>query len=566
MENPESIVGAVGWMIGGLGIFLFGIHMLSQGVRDVAGQRLRRLIAQVTRFPPIALLVGALLTGLMQSSSAFSVMIVSFVQAGLLTFRQSIALILGSAIGSTVTAQLLANVLDTNILESVSLPLAGAGLLMVLFAHRRRTVCMGRVIFGFGAVFLGFIFMRGAVSHWQDTVVRDAFTHFSEPGWRPMSLGMLAGLAATAIVQSSGATIGILQNLASEGVVPSLAVAIPIVIGCQVGTAITAVLASIGASADAKRVAGVNVLYRLLGGAVALAVLPLSVRLIPLTATELHIQIANFHTMQSILIAFLFLPFAGALAWLLQHLLRGGERVSAAPQFLDYTGESDLIDRTQQACQELMRLLGLVSTMPLRAVESLFELDESAQRRVLQDEETVDVLDETLHDFLVALEQDVLAEDVSREELFESVRVTGIHLMQALHHCERVADHAENIVELAGFEKPLIKQVHVTTGETLLDLAARAGAFANQVAQCIEHGAEDALIRIAIERSAFRMDCRQLLQELHQQVRQAGQAPIIAMIAEEIVVNMESSVNHLRKAANAYYGRPMQPTHLDAEE
>ena len=164
MEFPVTVLGAVGWLIGGLGVFLFGIHMLSVGVRDASGEGMRRMIAGVTRFPPVGLLVGALLTGLMQSSSAFSVMVVSFVQAGLLTFRQSIPLILGSAIGSTVTAQLLAKVMGTSILESFSLPLAGVGLLMVLFANRRRTVQVGKILFGFGAVFLGFIFMQGAVA------------------------------------------------------------------------------------------------------------------------------------------------------------------------------------------------------------------------------------------------------------------------------------------------------------------------------------------------------------------------------------------------------------------
>ncbi len=568
MDVPQTVLGAMGWMIGGLGIFLFGIHMLSVGVRDLAGEGMRRGVAWITRFPPLGLLVGAVLTGLMQSSSAFSVMVVSFVQAGLLTFRQSIPLILGSAIGSTVTAQLLAQVLDTNVLEMSSLPMVGMGLLMVLFAQRSRTARLGKVLFGFGAVFLGFVFMRGAVSHWQETAVREAFARFAEPGWSSMGLGLLTGVVATAIVQSSGATIGILQGLAAEGVVPTLAVAIPLVIGCQVGTAITAILASIGTSVDARRVAGVNVLYRVLGGLVGLAAMPLFLRWIPLTASAPHIQIANFHTIQSIGMALLFLPLSAFLAWLLERLMKGGERLTAAPEYLDYSGRSSLDERIGQAHKELLRLLGVAATMPLRAVEGLLKNDEGESRRVLQDEETVDALEGTLGDFLVALERDARLQAYSGEgvEVIEDVRVVGIHLMRSLHHIERVADHAENIAELGVYDRPFIQQAGEAAGEKLLDLAIRAGRIATQVACCLEDGKSAALFEIANARVEFREACRELVESLHIDIRQGGQEPIVALIVEEVVVNLESSVNHLRKAANAYFGRPMQPTQLSPEE
>jgi phosphate:Na+ symporter len=569
MEFPESVLGAVGWLVGGLGIFLFGIHMLSVGVRDAAGEGMRRVIAQVTRFPPVGLLVGAFLTMLMQSSSAFSVMTVSFVQAGLVTFRQSIPLILGSAIGSTATAQLLSKVVGTNVLESFSLPMVGVGLLMLLFGHRRRTVQGGKILFGFGAVFLGFIFMQGAVAHWQETVVSDAFSHFAKPGILPMVLGLLTGLVVTAIVQSSGATIGILQGLAAAGVVPGLAVAIPIVIGCQVGTAITGVIAAIGTSADAKRVAGLNVVYRLLGGALALAAMPLFLRWVPLTAQDTHAQIANFHTIQSIVIALLFLPLARPLAGLLKWMIRDGGQVSAAPENLDYTGRSTLVERGQQARLELMRLLGVVSTMPQRAVESLLQNDEGERRRVLQEEETVDALDETLRDFLIALERDALAADgglVGTGTLPDGMRVAGIHTLQALHHVERVADHAENIAELRRFDRPFIEEAGEAAGEELLEFATRVGRLATQVARCLEDGRESDLVAIATYRAAFRRECAHRIAALHLEVSNADQQPVVALIVEEIVVNLESSANHLRKAANAYFGRPMQPTHLDAEE
>jgi phosphate:Na+ symporter len=552
MEQPTTILGAVAWMLGGLGIFLYAIHVLSRAMRAIAGQNLRRWISHATRHPPLGLAVGAVLTGLLQSSSAFTVMVVSFVDAGLVTFAQSISLVLGSAIGSTATAQLLAKLLNAegNPIDAVALPVMGFGLLMMLFAKRERSRKVGAIFFGFAAIFFGFILMKGAVDHWQATTIRDWLASFDTASIGSMALAVLVGAVATAIVQSSGATIGIIIGLANEGVLPSFAVALPLVVGCQIGTTITAVLAAIGTTASAKRVAALNVLFRILGGGIALCCMQLYTRYIGLTSTEMGTQIANFHTIHSVIMAVVFLPFAPLLAWLLQKVVRGDDSLTPAPKFLDFSGRTNHAASLEQAKQEALRIGQLAQSMVLESLDGLLDNDEAKRLLVQKKEDILDVLDDTTSDFIVAHNDPSARDDAS---------LRGVHLLQVIHHMERVGDHAENITEMSRLDKRVISFLSREKREELRTVAMAVETLASRSLAAIANDTRGALSNLSVERLTIKTVCRDLLSSVHAAVEDGKVSPLAALVYEDVLVNLESCGNHFKKAVNAYYGFPLRP-------
>ncbi len=539
-------------MLGGLGIFLYAIHVLSRAMREIAGQNLRRWVSRATRHPPLGLAVGAVLTGLLQSSSAFTVMVVSFVDAGLVTFTQSISLVLGSAIGSTATAQLLAKLLkaEGNFIDAGSLPLMGLGLLMMLFAKQARLRKVGAICFGFAAIFFGFILMKGAVEHWQATTIRDWLASFDTTSVGSMALAVLVGAVATAIVQSSGATIGIIIGLANEGILPSFTVALPLVVGCQIGTTITAVLAAIGTTAAAKRVAALNVLFRVLGGVLALAGVQLYSRYIGLTADGMGDQIANFHTIHSVVMAVVFLPFAPLLAWLLQKLVRGDDDLTPAPKFLDFSGRFTHAESLEQARQEALRLGHLARSMVLDSVDGLLNNDEALRLLVQKKEAIVDVLDDTTSDFIVAHSDPSARDDAT---------LRGVHLLQVIHHMERVGDHAENITELSRLDKRIITFLDKEKGTELRTVAMAVETLASRSLEAIATDSGEALASLTMERLTIKTVCRDRLAHVHAAVEAGQFSPLAAVMYEEVMVNLESCGNHFKKAVNAYFGFPRHP-------
>jgi phosphate:Na+ symporter len=289
-------------LLGGLALFLYGMEKMSEGMRKSAGNHMRSILAALTRNRIIGLLVGIFVTMVIQSSSATTVMLVSFVQAGLLSFAQTMGVILGADIGTTITAQLIAFKLTDYALLMVA---AGFGLRM--FIKSENTKGVGEVILGFGILFFGMKLMGDAMKPLQ------TYANFIDllKGLENPILGILAGMIFTALVQSSGAFAGILIVLAQQGMV-SLEAGIPMIFGANIGTCITAGLASIGTSREAKRVALAHVLFKLAGVALLFFWIPEFAELIRAIAFKFSSstarQIANAHTIFNVGLGFLFLP------------------------------------------------------------------------------------------------------------------------------------------------------------------------------------------------------------------------------------------------------------------
>jgi phosphate:Na+ symporter len=287
-------------LFGGLGMFLYGMEMMSDGMKMTAGNRMRSILKKLTSNRFIAVFVGAFITMIIQSSSATTVMLVSFVNSGLLNFVQALGVILGSNIGSTVTAQIVAfKVTDYALL------LIAVGSIMTLFSKKDTAKHIGFVILGFGLLFYGMKVMSDTMKPLRtDPTFNSILTSFENP-----FLGILAGAIFTALIQSSSATTGIVITLASSGSI-TLEAGIPLILGANIGTCITALLAGLKATRDAKRVAIGHVLFNVIGVLVFCFWIPTFADLVAQTTDNVPRQIANAHTIFNIVSTMLFIPFA----------------------------------------------------------------------------------------------------------------------------------------------------------------------------------------------------------------------------------------------------------------
>ena len=421
-------------LLGGVGLFLFGIKLMSETLQDLSGEKLRRLFSTVTKTPVRGIGVGIVVTTLLQSSSACTVMTVSFVHAGLMSLYQAFGVIMGANIGTTVTAQLIAFKF-----ADFALPFVGIGVLLSLFGRTKRQKILGNGLVGFGLLFLGMKTMEGSMAFLRDR--KDIFVAFSN---HPL-LGVLAGTGMTLLVQSSAATVGLVIAMASQGLL-GLDAGIPIILGDNIGTTITAVLASIGANRGAKQAAACHVLFNLIGVVIFMSVFPLFKGVVELTSGSIPRQLANSHTLFNVANTLIFLPFSRPFVTMVQKIIPGKVAVlDMGPRFLDRR----LISATPAAAvhavrQELVRL-GFLAEEMLQNVHAAFvEKDPKKAEEVFQTEKLVNQLTHGIARYAAEVGQASLSEDLS---LTLGAYVNGAS------DIERVGDHATNLTELFEYSQ-----------------------------------------------------------------------------------------------------------------
>ena len=392
--SPGPPQDAISWsfiiigLLGGLALFLYGLEKMSKGLKDSAGSQMRRILGALTRNRMIGFLVGGFVTMVIQSSSATTVMLVSFVQAGLMTFVQSLAVILGADVGTTVTAQLIAFKLTDYALLMVA---AGFGARM--FSRRRVVVAVGEVMMGFGILFYGMKLMSDAMAPLR------TYPEFLEllQGLENPLMGILAGAAFTALIQSSSAFTGIVIVLAQENLI-TLEAGIPLVLGANIGTCITAVLASIGMTREAKRVALGHVLFKVAGVLLFVFWIPGFAVMVRDLTTHFGAgtarQIANAHTLFNVSVGLVFLPFTTTFALLIQRLLPDKKRDRITRElttwYLDETSIKTPEVAISLARAELSRMAKLLERM-LRAIIIPFISDEQYVTKGVKEKDEIEL-------------------------------------------------------------------------------------------------------------------------------------------------------------------------------
>lgn len=426
--------------VGGLGIFLLGIKFMGDGLQKSAGDRLRDILDKFTSNPFLGVLTGMVVTVLIQSSSSTTVLTVGLVNAGFLTLRQAIGIIMGANIGTTVTAFIIG--VD---LQEYSLPIVAVGCFLIFFFKNQKITNVGQAIFGFGALFLGLKFMGKAMAPLENL---EAFHELTVNMSQNPILGVAIGALFTVVVQSSSATIGVLQGLFSEGAI-ELKAAIPVLFGDNIGTTITAVLAAIGTSVAAKRAAFVHVIFNLVGTTIFLIFLGAFTNYVLYLQSSLGLNpemtIAFAHGSFNIANALIQFPFIAVLAWLVTKLIPGEDTtVEYKPQHLDpiFIQQSSAL-ALDQAKSEVIRM-GEYSFKGLE--ETNLYLTTHLQKHsemAMQIEGALNNLDKEITKYLVSMSAESMSE-------LESARHTA--LMDTVRDVERIGDHFENVIELIDYK------------------------------------------------------------------------------------------------------------------
>ncbi len=416
-------------LLGGLGLFIYGMNTLGTGLQKAAGDRLKRLLEILTANRILGLVFGAVITSMTQSSSATTVMVVGFVNAGLMNLMQSVGVIMGANIGSTVTAQLVAFKF-----ADVAPVIVASGVGLFIFGTRRKYKQLGEILIGFGILFIGMGFMSAAMEPLRDS---ELFLNIMGTFSRNRLLSVMAGFIVTGIIQSSGASIGLLQALAFNELI-TLDTALPIILGMNIGTCVTALLSSIGTNIAARRAAMLHFIIKVIGMFLFIGfTTPLSIA-VKYLGGNMARQIANAHTLYNVTNTLILLPFASLLVLAAKKFVPGEEEEEEILKYLDNRLLETPSIAVLQAVKEVARM-GSVAADTLRyAVDGFIKEDERLLNHCFQKEEMVNTLEREITQFLVLLANSNLS-------AAENDLVTG--LFHTVNDIERIGDHAENIAE-----------------------------------------------------------------------------------------------------------------------
>lgn len=409
---------------------------MSEGIQQAAGSRLRRILEALTGNVVVAVLVGVIVTAVIQSSSATTVMVVSFVNAGLMTLGQAIGVIMGANIGTTITAQMVAFKL-----ERCALPAIAMGLPLMLLGKKRSTKALGDTLLGFGILFLGITIMGDSLEPLKSY---EPFINLMITSSRVPIVGVLVGTVFTTLIQSSSATTSLLVTLASRGVI-SFESSVPIILGANIGTTSTALIASVGTSLAARRSALAHLLFNVIGVILFLPFLDFVEPLVARLSPEVPRQVANFHTIFNVTVTLVLLPFFNQFKSLVTRLLKGEEFViEHGPKYLDPRLAATPWNAVVQLKKEVVRMAKLCLDNFETAVK-VFTGEKKADRRRFDDIETViDELEEAISYYVAKVSQHSVSEQHS------NVLTAMIHISTDL---ERIGDHATTIMELADYAR-----------------------------------------------------------------------------------------------------------------
>ncbi len=543
--------------IGGLGLFLFGMGLMSDGLKKVAGRKLRKIVESMTKRPFIAFLVGAGVTALIQSSSATTVMIIGFVNAALLTLKQAICVIIGTNVGTTVTAWLVSiSGIGALKITLYALPAVGIGFFMQTLGKTRKTKSTGQILLGFGILFVGIGFMKQGFEPLEESQkVKALFIALSE--W-PI-LAILAGAVLTTLLQSSSAAIAIVQLLAMEGAFGDqwqtvLNVSIPFVLGSNIGTTITAQLAAIQANLNAKRAAWAHTIFNILGVIIAYPFGHLGWRsalvgiLSPweLGPGTIAANIAIAHTIFNVSNSAIFLPMSGLLAKLVVKLVpeRAGD-LAAKPVVLEEHLLDTPVIALEQAKREIIRMSKTAKTALENSIDGIVNDDRRKLESTRQIEDYLDEFQYEITSYLSAL---------SRREVSHEVSVELPVLLHTVNDLERIGDHAVNIVEIA--ERKIEQKLSFS--DFAVDEADRLRKEAEQmldyVIAALENNDVEAARAALVNEgnlNKMQMDFR------HSHVQRMSEgvcSPEAGLIFIDLVDNVEKIGDHLTNIAQAVIG------------
>ena len=545
-------------LIGGLCLFLFGMNVMGQALERRAGNRLRELLGKLTTNKLAGLLTGLGVTAIIQSSSATTVMVVGFVNSGLMTLKQAINVIMGANIGTTVTAWILslAGIDSGNLFVSLLKPssftpvLALMGIVFYMFSKNSRRQDTGLILLGFATLMFGMESMSGAVSGLREVPqFRQMMIAFQNP-----VLGVLAGAVLTAIIQSSSASVGILQALASTGQV-SLGAAIPIIMGQNIGTCVTAMLSSVGTNKNARRAALVHLSFNVIGTAVWLVVFCLVralFRPVLLDASASLFSIAVVHSAFNVLCTLLLLPMTGLLERLAHRLVPDGRTPDTVTEI-----DERLLATPPLALERCRAVAAEMAETSVAALKSslacLLYYTPALAEEVREKEDKSDHYEDILSSYLVKL---------SSRKISESDSAEAAKLLKVIGDFERISDHAVNLVESAEEMKAKELEFTQSAKRELSVIISAVSEVLDLTQEAFEK--DDAVLALRVE------PLEQVIDDLKETLRtghilrlQQGECSSVAgFVWSDILTNLERTSDHCSNVAGCIIDMSHHELHL----
>ena len=530
-------------LLGGLALFLYGMQMMSTGLEAAAGNRMKSILEKLTSNRIKGVLVGAAITAVIQSSSATTVMVVGFVNSGLMTLKQAVWVIMGANIGTTITGQLIA--LDIGAIAPL-FAIAGVGAIM--FIKSEKVHHISSIFAGLGILFMGMDMMGAAMSPLKES---EAFISLMTKFDNPL-LGILVGALFTAVIQSSSASVGILQALASTGMIP-LSSAVFVLFGQNIGTCITAVLASIGMKVNAKRTTVIHLLFNIIGTVlftVICLVTPYVTWIEAMTPGDPVAQIANAHTVFNIVTTLLLLPFGTHMANIAVRILPDSKKADDEDLRLKYIrpfessyaiGHSAVA--VSQVRDEVNRMRDMVAKNISDSFDSLVQYDEKLRKKVSEREEYIDFLNKGISEYIVSLM-------ASEMNMSDSRKINGYYVI--ISNLERIGDHAVNLAEYGDDMRKWEIDFSDTVKEELNEMKAQCIAALDNLKEVTSENVERILSQaVIIEQKTDDMRDKYFKKQM-QRLKKGKCKPQSGIVFSEILTDFERMGDHALNIAQQY--------------
>lgn len=533
--------GTILTMAGGLGLFLFGMELMSDSIEKVAGARLRRILEIFTTNRFMGMIVGIIFTGIIQSSSACTVMVVSFVNSGLMNLYQAAGVILGANIGTTITSQLV----SFNLSKIAPLILL-VGVVVMMFTKKEKVRKVAEVVVGFGILFVGLSTMSQAMANMKnEPQVVNLLMSLKNP-----FLATLMGFALTAIIQSSSVTVSIVLLLANQDLLP-LPITLYIILGCNIGACATAMLASMTGKKDAKRAALIHLLFNIIGTVIIYIALFVAgdqiVELIKSISADNGRFVANAHTMIKIAQVIMLFPFTG---WLVKmtYLIVPGEdqKVGYRESYqLKYIGDKVVFNPATavvEVVKELERMASLAEENLNRAMNALITLDEEDIEEVYEVEKNINFLNHAITDYLVKINQTTLP--------IEDLNSLGA-LFHVVNDIERIGDHAENVADAARQRKEEGVSISKEAQKELGDMLEMVNKIIRYAVEMFAKSDETHMQEIVTLEDQVDEKERELQKKHVERLTRGECSPEAGMIFSDIVSGLERVADHATNIAFA---------------
>ena len=532
-------------LLGGLGLFLCGMQMMSSNLEAVAWDRLKGILEKLTSNRILGVLVGAVITAVIQSSSATTVMVVGFVNSGLMTLRQAVWIIMGANIGTTITGQLVA--LDIGTIAPL---FAFAGIALGMFSKKRNVQNIGSIIAGLGVLFIGLGMMSDAMVPMRDSeVFVNALTSFSNP-----IIGIVVGAIFTAVIQSSSASVGILQALALSGLI-DIHSAVFVLFGQNIGTCITSLIASVGMNRNAKRTTVIHFMFNMIGTVlfvILCLVTPLTDAVAGLTPAHPASQIANMHTLFNVVTTIILIPFGTGLAALAEKILPDKkEEIRVQPdddQWLkEIMSSQHVLGSSAIAISSLMENVGSMYSLArenvLKGFDMILSGDDTRFAEVEETENTIDL-------YNISISRRLSKVLTIEHGPAETKRLNSI--FQITGNVERVGDHAMNFAEHAVFIREKGLKLSKETIEELKEMREQCRKAFERMELSAQTDPTQLLVdAVSFERAVDDIPERCRDKQVERINNRACEIES-AVLYSEILIDYERIGDHMRNIAEAY--------------